>query len=234
MNRFTRLCMIVPWLTALAMVVLYATLSYRDGLHFAAGLHGMKWIALMIVGLFVHLSVVLALSCGLMAAQRKQPQTRANGGRTVLVMISSVLLAVAALPTMAYTFRAGRTQAYHRLDPKRIYLAAVELGEAARQQATELSFETTGNLPPTGLPDTLAQLHPRAVYASADAVVIQMDGGGPALREGLAVFLNPTIACPPALQSACQPLDEQLPVFRYLLDDSRIILDECAQAAATE
>lgn len=220
--------MLLPWISATVLLVVYCVQAYLHGLRFTQGMHVFRWLFNLFTGAWIY-TPTLVVGAVVAFASRQSLRARGRLGVALFVIGTSILVPLIAFPAMSACFYCGRAHAYERLDYAAIYKACSGLGEDVHRTGTDFAFSKFEGDDAMELPQAIALLSPLQVHVTRSAAVIQMDGGGPMYHEGIGVILSGR-AVPAELEKECKRLDAKLPVFLYRLSDYRIFLDKCERS----
>lgn len=224
-----------PWVIAALFLVLCSVDAYQDGIRFRPGLHGLKWFIRLGQGVFAYLPAIILAVGALVLGRRELKQTRSLP-IAILIVVTSILIPLTAVPVMSSCFFKGRDRGYRALDYKAIHAACLSLTARVMDTERPLSYIKwdDGIQPRVELPDEILRLQPLQVHATKSAAVVQLDGGGPMYHEGIGVIAEGASTLPSSLAKYCKRLDKTIPVYRYRLYDCRIFLDEVESMSTSE
>jgi hypothetical protein len=162
-----------------------------------------------------------------LASARRRTSAKSDSAVTWIATIIIVLSMLTALPAIERAFQAGRTRGYESTDIVPIAAACAELVRTewdGRDDSRHVYIENTSAVFQT-LPRPIKQLNPCFVVVARNGVVLQMDGGGISVHEGLwiPIDVEPPNAAEYARNHDLQLLAKQPPVFVYCLNDHRML-----------
>jgi hypothetical protein len=218
----------LPWMTGTTLLVFFCVQEYSCGRMFVQGLHVFGWFLNLMIGACIYLPALMIAGITAHFASKRIREHRLLK-ITFVVSLVSLILPIAAIPSMKRSFFAGRIAAYRSLDYQDIYEAAKELQKRVTDSGENFHYPKIEEKNPVSLPPAIAQLSPLLVKATPNCVSIQMDGGGAMYHEGIGiVFLKKDSY---KLPEGVQRLSETLPVYLYRLYDYRILPDAVEDAS---
>ncbi len=199
--------------------------QYLEDLEFVPGLHGFAFIIEM-MWLTPSAGAVLVVLWLVHAVRRKKLVYR-DRKATWIATGMILLMVVAALPLMPSLFLAGRREAYARVNVIPLSVACKTLVNEtwAADDRKEPLHIREWHEDVLRLPEAIRNLKPLFVTIAKNGVVIQMDGGGPAMHEGM-WLPNDVLAGEVrsyAKKHGVRVLSTNPPVFAYNLYDSRML-----------
>ena len=212
----------LPLIGGLVALGICCRSAYLDGLHFVPGLHFFKWLQLLNILGIVSLSGLLVALVAILLARRRLKQSR-RMGMALAVAASALIVPLIALPLIERAYEHGRQKAYARLNLQEIFAACVTMRQqfAEHRQPQEILAEDSMY---QTLPPAIRTLHPWLAYLHPSAINLQMDGGGPATHEGIAVIWDANLTAMRARTPGMHRLDASLPIYRYALYDFAMVV----------
>ena len=212
----------LPWIAGTLLLAAFCAQEYSRGRNFVPGFHFFGWMGNMIRGAYIYLPALLVAGTAAICF-RKQIKGSRPLMLTAGVSAVSLLIPFAAMFAMSHCFFAGREAAYESLDYEAIYKASMQLRKRVVSSGADFVYWERQETP-AALPAEIARLSPLEVTATADAVFIQMDGGGPMYHEGIGIVFVEKGSCS-LRQAGIRPLHDSLPVYLFRVDDYRGFFD---------
>ena len=201
---------------------------YDDGLSFKKGLHAFGFLIHAARNFVIFLGAwILALIalCSAPADVRRRFL-----GFLIVILLTGGITCLLTINLCESAFRRGRNEAYSATDFKKLVAACRDAHQSVG--ATRPAFKITeyckafDNL--DLLPPGIREFSPAAVIVGHRGVVVHMDGGGIAAKEG---YLVPLVSLNlPVEESArirvLEVLNEAPPVFKFQADDVESYLEK--------
>lgn len=217
-NALTWCAVALPWLAGVIALALSCQRAYTEGRNFVPGLHFFGWLLYFgSIALVTLAGLIIALTTILLSWRN----LKATGLLIVAwcVALSSLLVPAAATRCMQHAFDVGRDRAYANVNLPEIH-AACTLVRQQFAQERQLRLIDSNEPLYLSMPAAIRTLHPDTVWVYPSAVILQMDGGGVAYHEGIAVIWDASLVALREHTTGMQRLDPTLPIFRYALDGS--------------